>query len=246
MSHVTYVRYEVLRTMRNLRFFAFSLAFPVILFLVVAGANRSEQDFAGMGVSFALYYMVGMVAWGAMAAVIAGGGRIAQERSVGWVRQLRITPLTVRSYFTAKVLSGYCTAAISILVLYGAGIVYGVRLPWDDWLRMTALILVALIPFAAMGIWLGHVLSVDSLAPAMGGLTALLALFGGAWGPITGTTGSLHDLSRLLPSYWLVQAGPYALSGELWPAKGWAVVAAWTLVMIALSRRAYRRDSLRV
>ena len=40
-----------------------------------------------------------MAAWGAMAAVIAGGARIAAERAIGWNRQLRITPLPARTYF---------------------------------------------------------------------------------------------------------------------------------------------------
>ena len=49
---------------------------------------------------------------------------------------------------------------------------------------MTGLILVGLIPFAALGIMLGHLLTPDSIGPAMGGGIALLALIGGTWGPI--------------------------------------------------------------
>ena len=61
MSRSTYIRYEVLRTFRNRRFFFFSLGFPLILFLVIAGPNRhSTLD----GIAFPLYYMTGMVAWG--------------------------------------------------------------------------------------------------------------------------------------------------------------------------------------
>ena len=33
----TYTRYEMLRTFRSTRFFVFSLAFPIILFFLVAG-----------------------------------------------------------------------------------------------------------------------------------------------------------------------------------------------------------------
>ena len=86
----------MLRTIRNRRFFIFSLGFPVILFLVIAGPNRHlKLD----GIPFALYYMTGMTAFGTMSAVLAGGARIALDREVGWNRQLRITPLTTRAYF---------------------------------------------------------------------------------------------------------------------------------------------------
>ena len=57
----------------------------------------------------------------------------------------------------------------------------------------------ALLPFAALGIGLGHLLNVDSVGPVMGGLTALLALVGGTWFPVT--QGFLHDLGQCLPSY---------------------------------------------
>jgi ABC-2 type transport system permease protein len=246
MSSSTYVRFEVVRTFRNVRFFIFSLVFPLVLFLVVVGGNRNLKNFAGTGLPFSLYYMVGMVAWGAMAAVTAGGARISLERSVGWVRQLRLTPLRVRTYFGAKVLSGYALAAMSIVLLYSAGIAFGVRLPLDSWLRMTLLILVGLVPFAALGVWMGHVLPPDTMGPALGGVIALFALIGGVWGPIAGDSGFVHDLAQLVPSYWLVQAAHSAFTGEWWPAKAWLVTAVWTFVFLRLAQRAYRRDSLRV
>jgi ABC-2 type transport system permease protein len=246
MSATTYVRFEILRTFRNTRFFLISLVFPLVLYYLVAGANRDVQDFAGTGVPFPVYYMIGMVSWGAMAAVIAGGARIAAERSVGWNRQLRLTPLKARTYLSSKLLSGYALALVSIGLLYGAGLSLGVRMAWDDWARMTALVLIGLVPFAAMGILLGHVLTVDSMGPAIGGITALLALLGGAWGPIGGSSGVLHDVVQLIPSYWLVQAADSALSGGLWPLRGWVVMAVWTAVLAQLAAWAYRRDTARV
>ena len=50
---------------------------------------------------------------------------------------------------------------------------------------MTGLILVGLLPFAALGILFGHLLTPDSIGPVMGGATALLALLGGVWFPIS-------------------------------------------------------------
>lgn len=245
MSQVAYIGYEMRRTVRNRRFLLFSLGFPLIMFLLVAGSNKDVSDFAGSGISFPLYYMVGMVSWGSMAAVVAGGSRIAAERQVGWTRQLRLTPLPPRTYLAAKVATGYALALLSITVLYCAGAAYGVRLPAGSWARMTLLILVGLIPFAVLGIWLGHSLSVDAMGPALGGLTALLALLGGAWGPLTGSSGWLHDLTELLPSYWLTQAAHTAFTGEGWPLKAWVVMAVWTLVLARLARGAYRRDNQR-
>jgi ABC-2 type transport system permease protein len=244
MSAATYTRFELLRTFRNRRFFVFSLAFPLVLYFVIAGPSRDEHNLQGTGLSAPLYFMVSMASWGTMTAMLSIAGRIAGERQVGWNRQLRISPLTPRAYLRAKVATSYMMAVCSLVLLYAAGASLGVRLPAGEWLRMTGLIVVGLIPFAALGIALGHLLTVDSVGPAIGGGTALLAIVSGTWFPV-GNTGFIHDLAQELPSYWLVQANRVALGGSGWGARGWVVVIAWSIVLGALAARTYRRDTAR-
>ncbi len=230
-----------MRTFRSRRFLFLSLGFPVVLYFLIAAPNRHEQSLGGSGISAPLYFMVGLAAFGTMNAVLAGGARIAVERSVGWNRQLRLTPLSTRTYFRTKVFTGYVMAASTIALLYISGAVLGVRLPAGEWIRMTELLLVGLIPFAALGILLGHLLTPDSIGPALGGTTALLSFLGGVWFPIG--SGTMRDFAEALPSYWLVQASHIGVGGHGWSAIGWAVMAAWTIGAAALAMRAYKRDT---
>ena len=234
----------MLRTFRNRRFFIFSLGFPLVLYFLIAGPNHDVSDLGGTGISAPLYFMVGLTAFGTMTAVLASGARIAAERAVGWNRQLRITPLSTRAYFRAKVATGYLMALTTIALLYCAGLSMGVSLPASRWLEMTLFILVGLIPFVPIGVLMGHVLNADSIGPAMGGITAVFAFLGGTWFPLG--SGVLNDIGQALPSYWLVQASHVALGGDVWGAKGWLVVAAWTVAAAILAARAYRRDTKRV
>jgi len=245
VSWVSYTRFELLRTFRNRRFFVFSLGFPLILYFLIAGPNRHDTNFGGSGLPAPLYYMVGLASFGTMSAMLSTGARIAGERQVGWNRQLRLTPLSPRAYLRAKVLTAYMTALVTLSLLYISGATLGVSLPARDWLQMTLLILVGLVPFAALGILIGHLVTVDSIGPVMGGTVSLLALVSGTWFPIS-DSGFLHDVAQNLPSYWLVQASHVALGGDAWPARGWIVMAVWTVVLAALARRAYRRDTARV
>jgi ABC-2 type transport system permease protein len=242
---LTYTRYELLRTFRNRRFFILSLGFPLVLYFVIAAPNRNVHNLSGSGVSLPLYFMVGLASFGTMSAMLSSGARIAAERAVGWNRQLRITPLAPRTYFRTKVLTAYAMALLSIALLYLAGASLGVSLSVADWLEMTGLMLVGLIPFAALGIALGHMLTPDSIGPAMGGGVSLFALLGGTWFPLP-NQGFLHDVAQFVPSYWLVQASHVALGGKPWGGTAWAVVAVWTAVLSALAVRAYRRDTGRV
>jgi ABC-2 type transport system permease protein len=245
VSATVYMRYELLRTVRNRRFFILALIFPVVLYFLIAGPNRNEHDLAGTGISAPLYFMVSLASFGTMTAMLSSGARIANERQSGWTRQLRISPLSPRAYFRTKVATAYMMALLTIVILYACGISLGVSMPAKTWLEVTGLMLVALVPFAALGIAIGHVINPDSAGPVIGGSTALLAFISGTWFPIS-QTGFIHDVAQLVPSYWLVQASHIAVGGKAWGAEGWLVVAGWTLILTAIAVRVYRRDTGRL
>jgi ABC-2 type transport system permease protein len=241
---VAYTRFELLRMFRNRRFTVFAFGFPLLIYILIAAPNRDTHDLGGSGLSAPLYFMVGLLALGTMNAMLASGTRIAAEKSAGWNRQLRITPLPARVYFRTKVLTGYVMSLISIALLYLAGTALGVRLPAAHWIEMTGLILAGLLPFAALGILLGHLLNTDSIGPAIGGITSLLAFLGGSWYPL-GDHGAFHAIGESLPSYWLVEAAHVGAGGHTWGALGWSVITAWTVGAAILARRAYLRDTQR-
>jgi ABC-2 type transport system permease protein len=136
-------------------------------------------------------------------------------------------------------------ALLTIVVLYASAVSLGVSLPAGVWLEMTGLILVGLLPFAALGVLLGPLFTADVIGPATGGVVSLLALVSGTWFPL-GEDGVLHGIAQFLPSYWLVPASHVSLSGHGWTAAGWTVIAAWTVALAMLARAAYRRDTERV
>ncbi|HVW88628.1 MAG TPA: ABC transporter permease, partial [Gaiellaceae bacterium] len=185
MTGVLYLRFELRRLFRNRRFFVLSLGFPIALYFLIAGPNRNDHDFGGTGLAAPLYYMVSLASFGTMMAMVSTGARIAGERQAGWTRQLRITPLSPRAYIRAKIVTAYASAGVSLAALYVCGAVLGVSIPVGIWVRMTLLIVVALLPFAALGIFLGHLLNVDAIGPATGGTVSLLAFISGTWFPVT-------------------------------------------------------------
>jgi ABC-2 type transport system permease protein len=238
-----YLRFEVVRTLRNRWFLVFSIGFPIGLYFLIAGPNRDVDDFLGTGLSATLYYMVGIASFSTMSAMLATGTRIAIERDDGWNRLLRTTPLSPVTYLVAKIATAYLMVLVSLVLLFASGYLLGVRLPVTDWLWMSALVLIGLVPFAGLGVFLGHLLKADTVGAAVGILVGVLAFIGGAWFPLG--DGVLYQIGRLLPSYWLVQASQVALGGAGWTAFGWIVVAAWSVLFTALAARAFLRDTRR-
>jgi ABC-2 type transport system permease protein len=244
VTGVLYLRFELRRLFRNRRFFVLSLGFPIALYFLIAGPNRNDHDFGGTGLAAPLYYMVSLASFGTMMAMVSTGARIAGERQAGWTRQLRITPLSPRAYIRAKIVTAYASAGVSLAALYVCGAVLGVSIPVGIWVRMTLLIVVALLPFAALGIFLGHLLNVDAIGPATGGTVSLLAFISGTWFPVT--SGILHTIGRFVPSYWLVEAARLPIHSQAWGTFGWAVVLGWTVVLATAAAWAYRRDTQKI
>lgn len=122
MTSTVYVRYEVLRNFRNWRFFFLALAFPLVLYFIIGTANRHAHF---NGTSFPLYFIVAMATLGTMAGVLGSAAIIAAERSSGWTRQMRITPLRTGAYFGAKVLNAYLRALLTIALMCLAGTALG-------------------------------------------------------------------------------------------------------------------------
>ena len=242
MINVTHLRYEVLRTLRNPAYLLLVIGLPLILFYAIGSANRNAH---ADGTTFLLYFMTSMAVYGAMYAVVAPGSRTAQDRARGWTRQMRITPLRARSDVLAKVLCAYLVALPTLIVVYLAGISLGVRLSAGQWGEITGLILVGLAPLVAMGILFGYLIRPDTTAVVFGGSVVILALLGGEFGTFF-NSGAMLDVVKLLPSYWLAQAGKAAILGVNWPLEAWVVVGAWTLGMILLATWAYRRMAARI
>ncbi len=225
--NASYARFEFLRLFRNRQNFIFSLIFPVVMFFAIASAGRNQV--VSGHVTVARFYMAGMIGFGTLAAVFAGGARIAMERQIGWNRQLRLTPLTQGSYLRTKVLTSYLLAIISVLLVTGSALALGVRFAASDWFQGVGLTLIALIPFAALGIMVGHLIRGDSMGPVIAGGMSLFVLIGGGYFPIGVNPGFMHDLVRLIPSFWLIQAGKTGIGGQSWNGEAWLVVLVWSV-----------------
>jgi ABC-2 type transport system permease protein len=242
MMNATHLRYEILRVYRFPMTVGLTMALPLVVYYAITPSNRHHLT---EGITFPLYFMTAMAAYGVMWGAATPGARIARDRASGWTRQARTTPLRAGTYLASKVVTSYLVAIPTIGLLYLAGASLGVRLGATTWLEMTGLLLIGVTPFAVIGITLGHLATADAMVPAMAGSVLLFALLGGAFGRLF-TGGAGLAIVKLLPSYWLVQAGASASTGGGdWPAEGWIVLAVWTAALVPLAVLVYRRDTSR-
>jgi ABC-2 type transport system permease protein len=234
---------SIRRTLSEPRFLVFTIALPVVLALTIGGSVRNTPM---AGTTGATFFMVSMAMFGAMAGTVNSGARIAIDRTSGWMRQLRLTPLTPRNYVLSKALVSMLIALPAILAVCAVGVLFqGVHQPVADLGRFVLFAWLALVPFAALGVAIGYLATGETMQAMTAIIFNVLAIAGGTWWDVDAAGGGMATFAHLLPSYWAtrVARSPFTGQGLTWG--GLAVMVAWTVGLLAVSAHRYHADLAR-
>jgi ABC-2 type transport system permease protein len=226
----TFLRFEVLRLLRNVRYVGITVGFPVVFYVLFLHNEHPEARIAGT--TWKTYFMVSMASFGAMVASLnAGGTRLAAERASGWTRQLRVTPLPSWSYITTKIATSMIIVLPVIAVVELTGLLIGgVRLSLLTWAVLTLVLWASAFSFASLGVLVGYVASSETVYPLVTALMFLLSFFGGLFTPVPDLPVVLRHAAAFLPSYhyaslgWAVVAGRAPGAGDAGVLLAYAVV----------------------
>ncbi|MFJ6747092.1 MULTISPECIES: ABC transporter permease [unclassified Streptomyces] len=240
----TLIKLEVLRALRNKKFMFFSVIYPPVLYLIIAGGADSKP-IPGMKLDMGLYYMVSMAAFGAMTAVLLGNSeQIAKERAKGWVRQLRLTALPGRGYVSAKIAAAATVSLPSILlVLLVAAAVKGVRLEAWQWIAIAVGTWLGSFVFAALGVAIGYLATGDAVRPIAMLIYFGLAFLGGLWMPLTILPQWVQNIAEWLPTHAYAALGTAVEAGGAPHTKDMAILVGYLLVFAGGAAWLYRKDT---
>lgn len=227
-------------TVKNVSFTAFSLATPVILYLVFSQIfGQGEMDPMN---TWETMYMVSMGAYGALGAATVGGAQLAVERRSGWFRQLSVTMLRPRAFLLAKAGVVMLLVLPALLLVFTAGIVFGgVRAPVGAWFAALGLMWISLLPVAILGLAIGLWVKAEAVQGLTTLMLLLLSLLGGLWFPAELMPAGMQHLAALLPSYWIAELGRYPFLGEAFPWRGVLTLAVWSAGLTVIGALGYRR-----
>lgn len=232
-------RVEVLRQLRNPYTLAFTLAVPVVMYLLFGGFAAFGSQSAGYG-NVTFYTMVSMAAFGTATGMSSLTSLAASEVRQGWGRQLAMTPLGTAGYAVTKLVAAFTFSALAAAAVFAAGVLTGAEA--DDvwrWLASAAVVLGAGLVYGLYGLGIGLAFNPDS-APALASiLITFFAFFGNAFMPLEGV---MLDIARFTPLYgyvalarWPITEGALISGGSdpLWvPVLS---IAAWTVVFVGVA-----------
>jgi ABC-2 type transport system permease protein len=242
--NLTLLRLELRRLLRNRRTVIVTLVMPVVFFLLF-GLNSAYADQpAGRG-NVSAYIMISMAIYGAMIATTSTGASVSLERALGWSRQLRLTPLSPVAYIAVKLLLALVVGAVSIVVVYAAGIVtHKAQMPLSLWIETGLIAWVGSLTFAAFGLFMGYVLPGENVMQILGPGMALLAFLGGLFVPLQ--DGSvMATIAQFTPLFGLNKL-VHAPLGDTVQASWIVNLVVWTAIFAGGAVWRFRRDTARV
>ncbi|MFI1655563.1 ABC transporter permease [Streptomyces sp. NPDC020472] len=233
-----YVRLEVRRTLRDTGFAIGTIAVPVMMYLLftnLGGQNEEEWKTASM---------VGMAAYGALGAALSVGTGVAEDKGTGWLRQLRITPMSPRQVVTGRALTGSVVVLPAIVgVLLAGGLANGVRLAAWQWAAVALTLWLGSLPFTLLGIGNGYRLTAQTTGVANIACNLGLAVLGGLWFPVALFPDWLRSLSAYTPTNRFAELGVSVSGGHAPGAAALAVIAAWAALFGTYAAVSYRRSA---
>jgi ABC-2 type transport system permease protein len=241
---LAYVRFETARQFRSRDALFFRLGLPAGLYIVFRAVISPGSDGTSEGLPSDVAAMVAFAVLGALfSTVFATGPPLANERAIGWLRQLRVTPLPAGAAVAGKVAAAMAFALPAIaLVAVAAIATQGVELGFGRWVQLTLLLWIATAPFAALGALIG--LTVPDAEPAQSAASAALIVLWVLGGLITSPSdlpAALEGIAHTMPTNAAAELGWAAARADAIPASAIAVVIAGSAGLGGLAALAWRR-----
>ena len=235
---ITLGRLEIRRTLRNRRVMFFTILYPVLLFLLSASSVKGK-NVPGTDIPYVDYFLVAYASFGVIAASLNNNAmRIAQERKEGWIRQLRLTALPSYGYVTSKICASLVAVIPAIVVTFAVGTTEGVKLSGSQWVSAFLVIWLGSLAFTALGIAIGYGVPQDAVQPVTLIIYVAGSFLGGQFFAVSGT---LENIGKALPTYWVRQIATDVVSQQPTEWKGVAILGAWVVGCAILAAVMYQK-----
>lgn len=244
---IAYIGLESARQLRNARGLIFTFAIPLLMLLIFGSAYGSGGAMdKTTGLPWVVVTTIQMAGYGGMMAALGQAFNIVTERSLGWNRQLRITPLSGFGYMISKVVSALAVSLVSIVLLITVSVlVLGAKLSFGGWAMAALGLWVGVIPFALIAVLIGQFAKPQFAQPLFMIVFFGMAIVGGLWIPLQIMPDWVSNVAQVVPSYWLNRLGQMgaSVSGNI--LEPVLVLLAWTVVLSAFIVWRYKRDAAR-
>jgi len=237
MNMVALFHAENLLTLRVLfrqpAFWIPTILFPAMLYTFFGAQSGGEEWAAQAMASFCMYAVLGV-------GFFQFGVSIAQDRESPFETWQLSLPGSVAAQWAARVFAALIITSMAVLlVVIMALILTDVQLDATAWTRLGLMCLLSVIPATLMGIALGTAASAQAAVPLANLVYLPLAYLGGLWVPPMAMPEAIAAISEWMPSRAMGELGWAAVSSRPVDPSYVTLLAAWTVIAVALAAAAH-------
>ncbi len=244
---------ELLSFVREREAMVFTFAFPILL-LVIFGAVFGDQELEG-GISFAQYFVAGMIAAGLFGSSFQNLGiAIPIERDSGALKRLAGTPMPRSAYFAGKIAVVAVVAAVQNVLLLAIGVLfYDLDLPSTGqlWLTYAWVTVLGLTACTLLGIAVTGFVKNGRTAPAIiSPISIVLQFISGVFFVFSELPSWMQEIAAIFPLKWMTQGMRSVFLPEDYQtveaAGSWEhgrialVLVAWCVIGLLVAVRTFR------
>ena len=246
--NTTMLGLEMRRLLRNRRTMIFTILMPVIFYLIFGMTIPQQDQSLGTGShgNVSAFILISMALYGAILATSSGGAMVSLERTQGWSRQLRLTPLSPVAYIVTKMLTAMILGAASVFGVYVVGAITGqAQMPLSRWILTAVAVWVGSLMFAAFGLFMGYLLPTENVMQVQSFALVIFAFAGGLFVDLTTMPDWYQTVAKFTPIWGLNELVHQPVTGGI-DNLAWVNVAAWLAIFVAGATWRFRKDTARV
>lgn len=225
---------ESLRMLRNPYYIFWSLLMPIVFYVIYTNVFNTGMENQN---EWNAYFLMSMATFSVMgSSIMTLGIRMVQERAMGWTQYIRVTPLSGLTYYSAKMIGQSLVHFFSIIAIFTAGFfINGVTLSMAEWAFSAGWILLASLPFLALGTLVGLMNKVETASGVSNLIYLGLAIAGGMWMPMEFLPDVVQTFGVWLPSYNFGNGAWQIIQGNTPEGRNLLILAAYLVLFMVLS-----------
>ncbi|HZO77474.1 MAG TPA: ABC transporter permease [Solirubrobacteraceae bacterium] len=241
------VRFDLLAAFRNPRARFFTIAFPIILLVILAGVfGHGTTVVDGVHVKLSHFYIPGILAMSIITSAYATlVVSIASARETGILKRRRATPVSATILIGGQALATLVTTAAMTAVLLLIGrFAYGFSVAPGALVAIACTVIVGTLSFACISYAVaGLIGSVDAAQPIVQATVMPLYFISGIWIPNENLSHTLQSIASVFPVEHLASAlhlaSVHSSFSAAFAPKDLLVLAIWGLAAAAIAARRF-------
>lgn len=210
MKAIVYAKRNLKELLNDPLSLIFTIGLPAFLLVFIISLNKS----LGLNEAFSPENFVpSIIIFSYSFLTMFSAILVSKDRSSSFLTRMFVTPLKPKDYIISYMIPQFIIALIQSIILYGLGLIVGLKFSWIILLTIPFLLIISLL-FIGMGMLFGSLLKEQQVGPIVSIVVQVVAFLSGMWFSLDLVGGAFEVIGRILPFSHAVDLLKYILAND--------------------------------